>query len=139
MVSIEIFIGSQTDASIKDQIQEKYKTLDLIIDDGSHVNELTFKTFNLYWPLLKDGGTYIIEDTHCCYANLNQVGRGWPGMSYNLADIEYDNIKNDSFDRFSLMLIRMVCRGPGAETSDIVCDNIYNLSFFPNTLVISKK
>jgi len=136
---IEIFIGSQDDVSIKNEIKNKYKMLDLIVDDGSHVNELTFQTFSLYWPLLNDNGIYIIEDTHCCYADLTKVSRGWPGISHNRSDIEYNNLKNNSFDKFCLTLIRMICRGPGIDTSDLICDNIFNLSFFPNTLVITKK
>ena len=124
---------------LKKQIEEKYQTLDLIIDDGSHINELTFSSFNLFWPLLKDGGHYIIEDTNCCYINLNKIGKGWPGMSLNSINIEYDNLKNNSFDRFCLLLIRMVSHGPSAETTDISCNNLFNLSFFPNTLVITKK
>tara|TARA_R110002110_G_scaffold96358_7_gene248304 strand:- start:812 stop:1381 length:570 start_codon:yes stop_codon:yes gene_type:complete len=35
---------------------------DYILDDGSHVLQHQIKTFLLYWPYLKEGGTYFIED-----------------------------------------------------------------------------
>ena len=41
--------------------------LDIIIDDGSHINEHVIKTFNLLFPKLKDGGIYVIEDTQTSY------------------------------------------------------------------------
>ena len=35
---------------------------DIIIDDGFHTPEAQLATFNNYWPLLKEGGIYFIED-----------------------------------------------------------------------------
>jgi hypothetical protein len=39
----------------------------VIIDDASHVNELTIQTFRNLWPTLAPGGFYIIEDLHTAY------------------------------------------------------------------------
>ncbi|MCK4500563.1 class I SAM-dependent methyltransferase [Candidatus Babeliales bacterium] len=36
---------------------------DIIIDDGDHKPQSQVATFNHYFPLLKEGGVYIIEDT----------------------------------------------------------------------------
>jgi len=36
--------------------------LDLVVDDASHLYELTKKSFMALFPLLKAGGTYLIED-----------------------------------------------------------------------------
>lgn len=35
---------------------------DIIIDDASHIGSLTLSTFQTLFPLLKNGGLYIIED-----------------------------------------------------------------------------
>lgn len=35
---------------------------DIIIDDGLHTHEAQWKTFNNFFPLLKKGGKYFIED-----------------------------------------------------------------------------
>lgn len=40
---------------------------DLIVDDASHVGELTAKSFDMLWPLLRKGGWYVIEDWHVGY------------------------------------------------------------------------
>ena len=36
--------------------------LDLVIDDASHLVDLTRRTFNCVFPRLRPGGTYVIED-----------------------------------------------------------------------------
>lgn len=36
--------------------------LDLVVDDASHVAELTEATFLSLWPLVKAGGYYVVED-----------------------------------------------------------------------------
>lgn len=36
--------------------------LDLVIDDGSHQYDLTLRSFNTLFPLLRPGGHYVIED-----------------------------------------------------------------------------
>lgn len=44
---------------------------DIIIDDGSHTAKDMVAAVNLHWPLLKEGGYYIIEDTGCTLPGRN--------------------------------------------------------------------
>lgn len=55
----KVIIGSQTD-----DIGGAY---DIIIDDGSHLNAHQWDSFKIYWPRVKCGGWYIIEDTHVAW------------------------------------------------------------------------
>jgi predicted methyltransferase len=41
---------------------EFQESLDLVIDDASHMYALTKKSFETLFPLLRPGGLYIIED-----------------------------------------------------------------------------
>ena len=43
------------------------KGIDVVIDDGSHVMEHIDTTFQTLFPLLREGGTYIVEDLHTAY------------------------------------------------------------------------
>jgi predicted O-methyltransferase YrrM len=71
---VSIVIGSQDDPAVRDRLSECHpKGFDIIIDDGSHVSEHMEKSFDLYFPILKPGGTYVIEDLHCSY-NPNYQG-----------------------------------------------------------------
>ena len=65
---VDIVIGSQADPEVCAVVaQRNPKGFDIIIDDGSHVSEHMQKSFDLYFPILKPGGTYVIEDLHCSY------------------------------------------------------------------------
>jgi len=64
---IQIFKGSQVDKAFLDDVIKKIGHPDIIIDDGSHVNEHMITTFKLLFPLLKDGGIYAVEDTQTSY------------------------------------------------------------------------
>lgn len=60
--NVELFRGSQTDENIMFNVFEKIGTPEVIIDDASHVNPLTIKTFEMWFPELAAGGIYVIED-----------------------------------------------------------------------------
>ncbi|OUR93414.1 hypothetical protein A9Q87_05580 [Flavobacteriales bacterium 34_180_T64] len=65
---IKIFKGSQVDYKFLDSILEQIDSeLDIIIDDGSHINEHVIGTFQYLFPKLKPGGIYVIEDTQTSY------------------------------------------------------------------------
>jgi len=64
---IKIFRGSQVDKDVLDTIVNEMGSLDIIIDDGSHINEHVIETFGLLFPKLNDGGIYVVEDTQTSY------------------------------------------------------------------------
>lgn len=106
--NIKIYIGSQDDQEVISQMAKDSKSgFDVILDDGSHVNELTIKSFNLLFPLLKPGGIYIIEDLGCSYLEdqlSSDIDRGaWPGMEYN-KDVEFINRRQDIDSLFSAII-----------------------------------
>lgn len=47
---------------------------DIVIDDGSHQSNDILTSFLNYFPLVKPGGLYVIEDTHTLY--MNSYGGG---------------------------------------------------------------
>lgn len=65
--SIEIFIGSQNDPGMIRQILEKYPRIDIVLDDGSHMNHHMISTFELLYERIHPHGVYMIEDTHTSY------------------------------------------------------------------------
>lgn len=64
--NISTVIGDATSKMILGKLGTNSK-YDFIIDDGSHISEHIYQSFNLLWPRVKDGGWYIIEDLSCTY------------------------------------------------------------------------
>jgi demethylmacrocin O-methyltransferase len=64
---IKTFKGSQIDKDFLNKTLNNIGDVDVIIDDGSHINEHVIETFKLLFPLLKDGGLYVVEDTQTSY------------------------------------------------------------------------
>ncbi len=64
---IKTFQGSQTDKNFLNKVVKYIGEIDIVIDDGSHVNDDIINTFNFLFPVLKNGGIYIVEDLQCSY------------------------------------------------------------------------
>ena len=54
---------------VKEKIKDK--NIFFINDDGSHIPEHQLLTFNTFFPLLEEGGIYIIEDIETSYWSKN--------------------------------------------------------------------
>ena len=58
-----MFEGNGEDREVFKQTYES--GFDIIIDDGLHKHWSQTKTFDNFFPILKDGGVYVIEDIDC--------------------------------------------------------------------------
>lgn len=85
-----ILVGSQTDERLLEPVAAP--DLRFVVDDGSHVNELTIATFRYLFPRLPPGAIYVIEDTLPTYEPAHDW---WPGMKYNRPDLDLDNKRQD--------------------------------------------
>lgn len=56
-------VGDATDPEVIRRLHEKYGPFDIIVDDGGHRNGQVIKTFEGFFPLLNNGGLYVVEDT----------------------------------------------------------------------------
>lgn len=64
---IRVVVGDATTDKVQEEIQGIVSSFEIIIDDGSHRSSDIVKTFARYFPMLLDGGVFIIEDLHCSY------------------------------------------------------------------------
>jgi len=64
---VNIVIGDANLQETYNKISSLCSSFDIIIDDGSHRSIDIMNSFINYFPLLKPGGLYIIEDSHCLY------------------------------------------------------------------------
>ena len=78
---IDIRCCDQTDSESLHRLSSEYGGFDIVIDDGSHLNEHVIKTFCVLFPLLRPHGIYAIEDTQTAYWPTMGGGIGNPGTS----------------------------------------------------------
>lgn len=72
--NIRIIHGNSTDPAVLEKIIKCSEKFDIIIDDGSHKSSDIIKSFALYFPILEEGGIFIVEDIHCSYWDIFEGG-----------------------------------------------------------------
>lgn len=75
---IKIFQGDQSDEYFLKRVISQTGDIDIVIDDGSSINEHRIKTFNTLFPALKSGGIYAEENTHISY---------WPSLGSKWSEL----------------------------------------------------
>lgn len=95
---VKIIIGDQNDDDFLNRIKVEIPSIDILLDDGSHITDHQIKTFSYLYNSIKEGGFYVIEDLRNSYeefANPHDLRNIWPGMQYNKPDDELKNYRKD--------------------------------------------
>ena len=66
----QVRIGSQDDPAFLESVVKEMGGVDLVLDDGSHRGHHIMTSFRTLFPLLSDGGLYVIEDMHDDFAEF---------------------------------------------------------------------
>lgn len=123
--SIYVEIGSQSDAAFLKSVHEKHGPFDIIVDDGSHIHQDMVGSFQVLFPLMNNGGLYIIEDTVCVRDNLDY----FHGLTRHLHHWGFDAGKVDHcVDPWKLRL----------KVSDPVAYSIGEITFSNSSIFIVK-
>jgi len=138
---IKIFQGSQVDIPFLDKITTETGDFDLIIDDGSHINEHVIESFKYFFPKLKKGGIYVVEDTQTSYwedyggnsTNLDSkhtIYGFFKSLIDGLNNEEFliDNYKKTYFDKHIVSMhfyhnMIFIYKGDNDEKSNYVINN----------------
>ena len=63
-LDLDVRIGSQNDPEFLLKVVEERGGVDIVLDDGSHVAEHQMTTFKTLFPMVTEGGVYVVEDLH---------------------------------------------------------------------------
>lgn len=138
---IDVTIGSQSDPYTIAKILEKCGgKIDIIIDDGAHINELTAASFKLLKNSVNPGGFYVIEDLDCSYINeIHLFSNTWPGMSYN-NNYNFKNNRKELDDIFNGVIRDMDMEN---YLTDYVKEKYVSqfsfIHFYPRLAIMKKK
>ena len=118
--------GSQIDTAFLDSIIQQIGTIDIVVDDGSHLNQHVITTFKHLFPHVAAGGFYVVEDTQTSY---------WP---------EDGNVTDRNDMQTTVGFFKALADGLNYEEflnehqPTYFDQNITGISFYYNLIVIKK-
>lgn len=125
---IKIFQGSQDDEVLLRRIVGLSGGFDIVIDDGSHINTHVIKSFEILFPLLRDKGIYVVEDTQTSYL---------PAFGGSSQTLDASETTMGYFKRLVDGLNYEECTHPGYQPS-YFDQHIVGIHFYHNLIVVLK-
>ncbi|MDJ0871495.1 MAG: CmcI family methyltransferase [Gammaproteobacteria bacterium] len=125
---ITIFQGSQNDPAFLRQVAGKMGRIDIVIDDGSHINEHVLTSFKTLFPLLDNAGIYVVEDTQTAY---------WPEYGGSSTDMNHPGSALTFFKSLTDGLNHAELLIPNFKP-DYFQRHIVSMSFYHNLVFIQK-
>lgn len=122
---IDVRQCDQTDEKALRALSEEYGGFDIIIDDGSHLNEHVISTFQILFPLLRPNGIYSVEDTQTSY---------WPGWGGGIKNpcsaMNFFKTLSDGLNHVEYPIEQYA--------PNYFDQNIVEIAFFHNLIIIRK-
>lgn len=125
---IKIFQGSQTNTNFLNKVCNEIGEIDVIIDDGSHMNKDIILTFQYLFPRLKNGGIYVVEDLQCSY---------WPWYGGDSEKLDNPSTAVNYFKKLIHGLNHVEFLKP-AYISNYYDKNIISIHFYHNMVFVYK-
>jgi len=125
---IKIRRGSQADEEFLHTLCQEAGSFDIIIDDGSHINDHVIKSFNTLFPILSRHGIYAVEDVQTSY---------WPQFGGDSEDVYNKTTIIGFFKQFIDALNYEERIKPGYQPS-YVDKHIVALHCYHNLILIKK-
>ena len=105
------------------------KGASVFIDDGSHINPLTIRTFELVWPVLAPGAFYVIEDIESSWCPAD----GWAKGCSDPYNYEAPTAKNLGVELISAINAQYV------PNFAHLYKDIQSVHFHKNVIIIKKR
>lgn len=123
----EIWIGDQADPEFWREFKAKHAEIDIVLDDGGHTMQQQINTFEALFPILKNNGTYLCEDTHTSYFQTHGGGHKKPGTFHEYVKNLVDEMHAWYF-------------APSDKLADAyIARNLYAISVFDSIVVLEKR
>jgi len=127
-LTTNLYIGSQEDPLFLEKLKNELPVMDIIIDDGGHTMKQQILTFEFLFLKLKEGGIYLVEDTHTSYWDV--YGGGFKKRT---SFIEYSKNMIDSLHVGHFKSPRKIL------LNNSISENIYSLAFYDSIVIIEKR
>lgn len=135
---IKVIVGDATSAETASKITKLAPDYDVIIDDGSHVSKDIIRAFLQFFPQLKPGGVFCVEDTHTLY--WDDFGGGLRN-SDNAKEFFKDltDVINEEHWRDETTIQEFIANRLGTVNAQFIQDGwVESISFYNSLIVIRK-
>lgn len=138
---IRTVIGDAAHKNTFEEIQRIVKEFDVVIDDGSHTSHDIISTFLLFFPLVSEGGVYIVEDAHCSYWAEFQGGLFFPysAVSFFKMLVDVVNFEHWGLEREIESIFLAFSERWNVEIHSKVFEGISEITFSNSMIVIRKE
>jgi hypothetical protein len=121
-------VGSQADPDFLAAVVREMGGVDVVLDDGSHQAKHQRATFDILFPLLPNGGLYIVEDLNTSYYTI-EYGGGFrrPGTFIEVAKSLVDGMH------------AWYHRWPLGRRARLARDEVGAIHFYDSVVVIEKR
>ena len=94
-------LGDQNDDNFLLKVKETVGDIDILIDDGSHINRHIIHSYQVLKESVKK--FYVVEDLLTSYETNNQhkIRDIWPGQKYNDENDDLKNYRHEIEDWFT--------------------------------------
>lgn len=137
---IKVFVEDASDMRAGKLVKETTSNLGVVIDDGSHVSSDMIRAFLLFFPKLKPGGIYVIEDLHASYWLDWEGGLSHPESSMQFLKLLADVV---NFDHWGIAAQRTELFSLIDATKEFIeeqtLSEIESVLFMDSVCVIRKK
>lgn len=138
---IKVVVGDVNTDQIEHAVTAHAPRLDLVIDDGSHRSGDIIRSFARYFPLLEDGGLFVVEDLHCSYWREFEGGLFDPTSSIaffkRLADVA--NHEHWGIPGARVAVLEYFSKAYDVEFEEDALAHVHAVEFFNSICVIRKR
>jgi SAM-dependent methyltransferase len=137
---IKVVVGDANAAETRAKIASLSADIDIIIDDGSHKSNDIIRSFLYFFPKLKPGGIFVIEDLHASYWQTYDGGLFHPSSAMSLLK---DLVDLPNLEHWGLAMTPqeyLATRHPQYAPVISACDlsGIHSVQFFNSVCIIEK-
>lgn len=126
---VEIIIGDQSSVTFWQNVLQKYKEFDIVIDDGGHSMQQQIVTLEQVYPHVNENGVFLIEDTHTSYMEPwgGQINKNTTFLHYMKQLTDYLNTEHIPPGFIS------------KKTKELFKDTLNSITFYNSVVVLEKQ
>jgi len=138
---VAIVVGDANLHETELAIELHVSRFDVVIDDGSHRSGDIVRSFMRYFPRVKDGGVFIVEDLHCGYWQEFEGGLYHPYSSITFFKQLVDVINSEHWgiEKNPGVFLQKFSDEYGYDINAEVLRTIHSIEFINSLCVIRKE